>query len=80
MKELALMLASVMSRDQLVEELEKSLDKWRSDKSDQNFDMLAMACVLVGSKKMTDQKDVIDIIKDMDLMTQGAELLKPKNQ
>lgn len=52
---IALMLASEMPIDELINEIEESIQKYRLDPSEKNFKMLNMRCFLLMSRAVVDE-------------------------
>lgn len=72
-----LLLAKVTSREDLAKILQKDLDSYKLDPSDDNWQKLSVQCLLVTSKIATEQEDITKIISDMDRMKAGFDMLTP---
>jgi hypothetical protein len=80
MKDLLLMLASVMPFQDIVNQLEKEIADYKADPTEENKKMLTITCVLLTSKHSIDNTKggVVEVMEQIDLLQQGKELLSPK--
>lgn len=83
MKELAILLASVMSREQIIEQLEKELEGYKSAPNEDNWAKLTSIASLMMMKSVTEAEGDGDSMKGMsktiDRMNKaekGAKLMK----
>jgi len=82
MKELFLMLAHIMPEDRLIKELEDALQHYKSKQTEDHKMKLGLWCNLLISKwVIKDEKGGLEsVMKEMDKMKQGYDLLNTKNQ
>lgn len=80
MKNLMLLLASVMPTESIIEIIEKDLAAYKADPTPENIKKLTCTAMLLASKEVVAASDggVEKVIKDMDRMHDGYELLTPK--
>lgn len=82
MKEIFLMFASIMPEDKLLKEMEEALHNYRSTQSEDHKIRLNLWCHLFVSKHIIkDEKGGLEsVLKEMNKMKQGYDLLNTKNQ
>lgn len=82
MKELALLLASVMTNEMIVEELEKGITAYKADPTKDSWAKLAMTCSLAMMKEATEPRGdeskaerLTKVMNDVDKLDRGAKLM-----
>jgi hypothetical protein len=80
MKDLLLMLSSVMPEEMHIEQLEKALAEYKIDPSKDNRSKLALHCMMFTAKEAADATPggVEEMMRKSDQLQQGYELLNPK--
>lgn len=80
MKELMLLLSGAMSRDMHVDLVERAIQSYRDNPCDETFGHLCGSCAMIlGKSAIEADKDGADgVIRQMDTMRKGTELLTPK--
>lgn len=82
MKDLAILLASALTTENIIDSLQRDIDKWKEDQSEKSLNMIEMNCMLLLSKKtVTAAGGGIDgakqVISDLDKMERASNLLMP---
>lgn len=82
MKELFLIFSQLMPEDRLLKEMENALNNYRSTQTEDNKLKLTMWCHLFLSKHIIkDEKGGLQsVLKEMERMKQGYDLLNTKDQ
>lgn len=82
MKEFFMLFAHIMPEDKLLKEMEEALHNYKSSQSENHKMRLTMWCHLFLSKHVIkDEKGGLEsVLKEMDKMKQGYDLLNTKNQ
>ena len=82
MKELAVILAAAMPKEDLVDQLSQSIEKYKITNSDDDFEKVAMHCSLVMIKSSMGQKNEKDFdavektLKNFEEIEAGRRLIK----
>lgn len=82
MKELFLIFSQLMPEDRLLKEMENALNNYRSTQTEDNKLKLTMWCHLFLSKHIIkdDKGGLQSVLKEMERMKQGYDLLNTKDQ
>lgn len=81
MQELMLFMAKAMPMDLLIESLEKAIQDYKTESTDQNRSKLHTICLLVCSKEVIDSNggDVANTIKDFAEKRKVMDMVDMKN-
>jgi hypothetical protein len=81
MKELFVLMAGIMPKEDLVKQLKESITEFEINDSEDNWNSLTMTCMLIATKRNIDSKEgsesekMSEFMKDLDRAEKGRSLL-----
>ncbi|MGV0919755.1 hypothetical protein ACTS94_05110 [Empedobacter falsenii] len=83
MHQIAMMMAGMMPKEDLIEQLEDSIKEYKINPTDENWNSVSVMCSLIGARSIIDHnggdlEGVMKTVSEMDKLNKTKEFFNPK--